>query len=50
MINKSWCEIGKLVIFSIFSSNNSLDGHESIEVVPLKHLIYFLTGINTKLF
>ena len=36
-----------LVIFSIFSSEISLDFHESIRSVPLKHLI-FLSGINTK--
>ena len=37
-----------LVIFSIFSSGVSLDFDESIWVVPLKYLMYFLARINTK--
>ena len=36
-----------LVIFSVFSSDISIDFHESIQVQPLKFLIYFLAGINT---
>ena len=39
-----------IFIFSIFSSDIPLDFHESIQVVPLKHLIYFLAGINTNSF
>ena len=35
-------------IFSIFSSDIPLDFYESILVVPLKYLMYFLAGINTK--
>ena len=35
-------------IFPIFSSEIPLDVHESIGVVVLKYVIYFLTGINTK--
>ena len=46
MINKSWCKLlSESVIFSRFSSDISLDFHESIRVVPLKDLIYFLAGI-----
>ena len=37
-----------LVMFSIFSSNIPLDFHESIRVEPLKYLMYFLAGVNTK--
>ena len=37
-----------LVIFSILSSDIPLDLHETIQVVLLKCLIYFLTAINTK--
>ena len=48
MINKIWYKITNLVIFSIFSSDIPLDFHESIRVVPLKYLMYFLAGINTK--
>ena len=45
VINK----IAKLLsIFSIFSSEIPLDFHESIRVVPLKYLMYFLAVINTK--
>ena len=39
--------LSDLVIFSIFSSEIPLDFHESIGVVLLKYLIYFLDGINT---
>ena len=39
-----------LVIFSILSSEIPLDFHDSIRVLPLKYLTYFLTGINTKSF
>ena len=39
--------LSDFIIFSIFSSDNPLDFHESIRVVPLKYLMYFLTGINT---
>ena len=39
--------LSDLVIFSIFSSDIPLDFHELIWVVQLKHLMYFLTGINT---
>ena len=37
-----------LVSFSIFSSDIPLDFQESIRVVPLNYLMYFLAGINTK--
>ena len=37
-----------LVIFSIFSSDISLDFHDSVRVVSLKYLIYFLADINAK--
>ena len=37
-----------LGIFSIFSSGIRLYFHKSIRVVPLKYLMYFLAGINTK--
>ena len=36
-----------LVLFSIFSSDIPLDFRESIVVVLLKFLMYFLAGINT---
>ena len=39
-----------LVIFLIFSSEIPLDFHGSIRVVPLKYLLYFLAGMNTKEF
>ena len=49
MIYKGWCKIASgLVIFSILSSVFPLDFHESILVLPLKYLMYFLTLINTK--
>ena len=49
MIDKSWCKLlFDLVIFSIFSSDIPLDFHDSIRVVPLKYLMYFLAGINNK--
>ena len=41
--------LSDLVIFSIISSDISLDFHDLIQVVPLKYLIYILAGINTKL-
>ena len=37
-----------LDIFWILSSDIPLDFHDSIGVVPVKYLIYFLAGINTK--
>ena len=40
--------LSDLVIFSIFSSDILLDFQESIWVVPLKYLMYFLAGLNTK--
>ena len=40
--------LSDLVIFSINSSDIPLDFYESIWVVSLKYLKYFLTGINTK--
>ena len=40
--------LSDLVIFSIFSSENPLDFHESIQVNSLKYLTFFLAGINTK--
>ena len=52
--NKWWSRkvstklLSDLVMFSIFSSDISLDFHESIIIVPRKNLMYFLAGINTK--
>ena len=52
--NKCWSTkvgaklLSDLVIFSTFSFHIPLDFQESIWVVPLKYLIYFLAGINTK--
>ena len=40
--------LSDLVIFSIFFSYIPLDFDESILVVPLKYLMCFLAGINTK--
>ena len=40
--------LSDLVLFSIFSSDVPLDLNESIWVVPLKYLMNFLGGINTK--
>ena len=34
--------------FSLFSSSILLHFHESILLVPLTYLMYFLAGINTK--
>ena len=49
MIDNSWCKmLADLVIFSILSSDSPLDFHESIKVVPLKYLMYFLADISTK--
>ena len=42
--------LSDLVIFSIFSLDISLDFQELIQVVPLKYLMYFLSGINAKEF
>ena len=36
------------VIFSISSSDIQLDFHGSIQVVPLKYLIYFIARVSTK--
>ena len=49
MIDESLCKIAVSFsyIFSIFS-DIPLDFHESIRTVPLKYVIYFLDGINTK--
>ena len=50
--NKLWSTGAKLmsdfVIFSLFSSGIPLDFHESIRVVTLKYLTYFLVGIKNK--
>ena len=40
--------LSDLVIFSIFPSDIPLGFHESIQIVPLKYLIYFLASINTR--
>ena len=40
----------ELVIILLFSSDISLDFNQSVQVVPLKHLMYLLAGINTKWF
>ena len=53
-VNKLWSTnvgakfLSYLAIFSIFSSDIPLDFHDSTQVVPLKYLMYFLAGINTK--
>ena len=46
-INKLWYKI-VLVIFTLFRSDIPLDFHDSVRVVPVKYLMYLLTGINTK--
>ena len=40
--------LSDLLIFSIFSSDIPVDSHQSIQIVPLKYLMYFLAGIKTK--
>ena len=40
--------LSNLVTFSILYSDNKLDFHDSIQVVPLKYIYIFLVGINTK--
>ena len=40
--------LSDLVIVSILSYDILLDFQESIQVVPPKHLMYFLAGIKTK--
>ena len=55
MSGNTWWKVGAkllsdLVIFSVFPSKVLLDFHKSIQVVPLKYLMYFLAGINTKQF
>ena len=40
--------LSDLVIFSICFCDIALDFHESVWVVPLKYLMYFLAAINTK--
>ena len=35
-----------LFLFSIFFSDILLHCHESIQVVPQKYLMYFLSGVN----
>ena len=47
MINKSWRKTD-LVIFSILPSEIPLDFHNSIQVVPIKYLMYLLAGIIAK--
>ena len=42
--------LSDLVRFSIFFSYIPLDFHESIRILPLKYLMYFLAGINSKQF
>ena len=49
MISKNGAKLlSDLVIFSIFSSDIPLDFLEPIKIVPLKYLMNFLAGINTK--
>ena len=39
---KVWAKLlSDLVIFLIISSDTPLDFHDSMQVVPLKHLMYF---------
>ena len=40
--------LSDVVIFLTLSSDVPLDFHDSIRVVSLTHLMYFLDGINTK--
>ena len=40
--------LSDLITFYILSSDISLDFQESIGAMPLKYLMYFLAGINTK--
>ena len=40
--------LSDLVLFSILSYDIPLDFHDSIRVVSLKYLMYFIAGINTK--
>ena len=49
MINKVSAKMqSDLIIFSVLPSDIPLDFHDSISVVLLKYLMYFLVGINTK--
>ena len=49
MINKVGAKLlSDLVIFSRFSSDIPFDFYKSSRVLPLKYLMYFLAGINTK--
>ena len=51
MITKSWCKVSvDFFIFSIFFSDNPLDFDDSIWVMSLKYLMYFLAGRNAKSF
>ena len=40
--------LSALVMFSILSSDIPSAFHDSIQVVPLKYLMYFIAGIYTK--
>ena len=40
--------LSDLVIFSIISSDIPLAFYDSTQLVPLKCLMYFIAGINTK--
>ena len=40
--------LSALVMFSILSSDIPSAFHDSIRVVPVKYLMYFIAGINTK--
>ena len=42
--------LSDLAVFSIFPSDISLEFDETIQVMPLKYLMYFLAGLNTKWF
>ena len=49
IINKSCCKIAVSFIYiSILSSDIPLDFYDSIQAVPVKYLMYFVAGINTK--
>ena len=49
MLHKGLCKLlSGWVIISIFSSDIPLDFCNSVLVVPLKYLMYFLAGIYTK--
>ena len=47
-VDAKLCLMSNLVIFSTFSLDIPSDFHEKIQVVSLKHLMFLVSGINTK--